>query len=440
MKNYLLFIFFFIFGFIEYYMDTKFKATSIKYLFPLCIYQVGISLYGLMIFCAGLFNEKACKLKKGQSDVFRLLKEKVEPDKKYVWFHAASLGEFEQGRPVIEQLKKENPEINILLTFFSPSGYEIRKNYNGADIICYLPLDLPGNAKRLLNTVHITKAIFIKYEFWPNFLMALKKNNIPVFSISAIFRPDQVFFKWYGGWYKSLLKSFQQIFVQDIDSLRLLKSNGIDNAVVAGDTRFDRVSDLAKQAKNITIVENFVNGNTKVIVAGSSWPGDEELLVRYLKSHDDVKLILVPHEIHEAHLSGIIKLTGEKYVRYTQAAIKDLSSENCLIVDTIGLLSSIYRYGQVSYIGGGFGVGIHNTLEAAVWNLPVVFGPNYQRFREARELITNGGGYTINNYEELENKLNKLLENNSSGKIAGDYVVQNSGATNLIINQLKKYS
>lgn len=418
-------------------MDTKYKATSIKHFLPLCIYQLGISLYGLMIFCAGLFNEKARKLRKGQSEVFELLKEKADPAKKYVWFHAASLGEFEQGRPVIEQLKKENPKINILLTFFSPSGYEIRKNYTGADLICYLPLDTPRNAKRFLNTVQIAKAVFIKYEFWPNFLMTLSKKKIPVYSISAIFRADQIFFKWYGGWYKNLLKSFQQIFVQDADSLRLLENNGINNAVIAGDTRFDRVSDLAKLAKQIPIVESFVEGCNKVIVAGSSWPKDEELLIRYTKHHTDVKLILVPHEIHEAHLSGIIKLTGENYVRYTQTENKDLTNERCLIVDTIGLLSSIYRYGQVAYIGGGFGVGIHNTLEAAVWNLPVVFGPNYQRFREARELIANGGGYTINNYDELENKLNNLLENNAPGIIAGNYVKQNSGATDIIISRLK---
>jgi len=422
---------------LEYYMDTKLKATPTKHLLPLCIYQIGISLYGLMIFCAGIFNEKARKLRKGQADTFKSLKEKVQADKKYVWFHAASLGEFEQGRPVIEQLKKENPEINILLTFFSPSGYEIRKNYSGADVICYLPLDTRSNVKSFLNSVQITKAIFIKYEFWPNFLMALKKWDIPVYSISAIFRPEQVFFKWYGGWYKSLLKSFQHIFVQDNDSLRLLEKNGIDNAVVAGDTRFDRVSDLAKQAKDIPIVESFVKGCTKVIVAGSSWPKDEELLVRYLKSHADVKLILVPHEIHEAHIAGIIKQTGENHVRYTQAEIKDITSERCLIVDTIGLLSSIYRYGQVAYIGGGFGVGIHNTLEAAVWNLPVVFGPNYQRFREARELIAEGGGFSINNYEELETLLNRLLaDNTKAAGIAGEYVKRNTGAKNLIIKTL----
>lgn len=421
-------------------MDTKYKEQPIKDLLSQCIYQVGISLYGLIIFCASLINDKARKLKQGQGQAIKTLKEKVQVDKKYVWFHAASLGEFEQGRPVIEQLKKENPEINILLTFFSPSGYEIRKNYTGADVICFLPLDTRKNVKRFLSSVQIAKAIFIKYEFWPNYLMAMSKNDIPVYSISATFQPEQVFFKWYGGWYKNLLKSFQKIFVQDTNSLRLLESNGIENVLVAGDTRFDRVTDLAKQAKNIPIVENFVNGSTKVIVAGSSWPKDEELLIRYLKNHADVKLIVVPHEIHDAHIAGIIKLTGENHVRYTQAENKDLTSERCLIVDTIGLLSSIYRYGQVAYIGGGFGVGIHNTLEAAVWKVPVVFGPNFQRFREARALITEGGGFSIGNYEELEDLFNSLLaDNKKAANLAGAYVKKNTGATELIIKTLHPY-
>ncbi|MDO9634657.1 MAG: glycosyltransferase N-terminal domain-containing protein [Paludibacter sp.] len=415
-------------------MDTKLKKQPIKHLLSQYIYQVGISIYGLMIFCASLLNDKARKLKQGQGIAIKTLQEKVQPDKKYVWFHAASLGEFEQGRPVIEQLKKENPDTNILLTFFSPSGYEIRKNYSGADVICYLPLDTRKNAKRFLNSVQIVKAVFIKYEFWPNFLMALRKENIPVYSISAIFRPEQVFFKWYGGWYKGLLKSFHQIFVQDTESMHLLQHHGIDNVTIAGDTRFDRVSDLAKQAKNIPIVENFVKGCSKVIVAGSTWPKDEEFLVRYMKNHTDLKLILVPHEIHEAHMAGILKLTGENQLRYTQAANKDLTSERCLIVDTIGLLSSIYRYGHVAYVGGGFGVGIHNTLEAAVWGVPVVFGPNYQRFREARELIAEEGGFSVGNYEELEALFDRLLaDNTKAAGIAGAYVKKNTGATALII-------
>jgi 3-deoxy-D-manno-octulosonic-acid transferase len=402
------------------------------------IYNVGIYLYGVMIFIASLLNEKARLLRKGQQQAFALLKEKIDPNARYVWFHAASLGEFEQGRPVIEQLKREKPETKILLTFFSPSGYEIRKNYAGADIVSYLPLDIPGNTRRFVNLVKPCKAIFIKYEFWPNYLLALQAANVPVFSISAIFRPEQVFFKGYGNWYKSLLETFKHIFVQDKLSLELLQAHGINNVSVAGDTRFDRVADLASQAKSIPLVEAFVKDAQKVIVAGSTWPKDEELLVRYLKEHADVKLILVPHEIHEAHLSGIFKLLENDFIRYTQAADSSILSSNCMVVDTIGLLSSIYRYTKVAYIGGGFGVGIHNTLEAAVYNVPVVFGPNYQKFREARELIAAGGAFFITDYEMLEAQLDKLFDDSEAGKIAGEYVKQNTGATELILKEIVK--
>ena len=400
------------------------------------VYSIGIYLYGVAIFFASFFNQKARLLRKGQHSAFAILKEKIDPNAEYVWFHAASLGEFEQGRPVMERLKQENAATKILLTFFSPSGYEIRKNYAGADIVSYLPLDTPGNAWNFLQQVKISKAIFIKYEFWPNYLVELHASKIPVFSISAIFRPSQVFFKSYGGWYRNLLKSFSHIFVQDESSLKLLEKYGFTNASVAGDTRFDRVADLAKQAKTIPLIESFVKGNKKIIVAGSSWPKDEELLVRYLKEHTDVKLILVPHEIHEAHISGITKLLSTDFVRYTQVDELTVEKSNCLIVDTIGLLSSIYRYANVAYIGGGFGVGIHNTLEAAVWNVPVVFGPTFQKFREARELISVGGGFSINSYEDLECQLNSLLDASKSGKIAGEYVSKNTGATKLILDLL----
>lgn len=402
------------------------------------IYNIGIYLYGLAIFLASLFNQKARLLRNGQHNALTLLKEKIDPNAEYVWFHAASLGEFEQGRPVMEQLKKEHPDTKILLTFFSPSGYEVRKNYAGADVVSYLPLDTPGNARRFFQTVKISKVIFIKYEFWPNCLLALKETNIPVYSISAIFRPTQVFFKFYGGWYRNLLKSFSHIFVQDQSSLELLQKYSFSNASVAGDTRFDRVVDLAKQAKTIPLIEAFVKGDKKIIVAGSSWPKDEELLVRYLQEHADVKLILVPHEIHETHLAGITKLLNTNFVRYTQTEELSVQSANCLIVDTIGLLSSIYSYANLAYIGGGFGVGIHNTLEAAVWNVPVVFGPNYHKFREARELIEAGGAFSIDNYEVLEAQFNTLFADNKAGMIAGEYVATNIGATELIIKEIVK--
>lgn len=400
------------------------------------LYNIGIYLYQLAIFVASFFNTKAKKLRIGQAEAFAVLKQKIEPNTRYVWFHAASLGEFEQGRPVIEQLKKQQPDTKILLTFFSPSGYEIRKNYALADIVSYLPLDTASSAKRFVEMLNPSKAIFIKYEFWPNYLQALKAAGIPVYSISAIFRPGQIFFRWYGQWYKTLLQGIDHIFVQDKASLDLLKTHGVDKVSIAGDTRFDRVADLAAQAKTIPLVEAFVKGSDKVIVAGSSWPKDEELLVRYLKLHPDVKMILVPHEIHAAHIMGISKLLDGNFVRYTEATETNVQTTNCLVVDTIGLLSSIYRYGHVAYIGGGFGVGIHNTLEAAVWNVPVVFGPMYDKFREARDLIAIGGAFSIPDYEMLETKLDALLKDRKAGKIAGEYVKQNTGATKLILKEI----
>ncbi|MDO9152812.1 MAG: glycosyltransferase N-terminal domain-containing protein [Paludibacter sp.] len=400
------------------------------------LYNIGINFFKLGIFIASFFNDKARKLHVGQSEAYAILKEKIDPNAHYIWFHAASLGEFEQGRPVMEQLKRANQETKILLTFFSPSGYEIRKNYAGADIISYLPIDTPDAAKQFVKLVNPSKVIFIKYEFWPNYILALKTANVPVYSISSIFRPSQLFFKWYGAWYRNLLKMFSHIFLQDEYSVKLLEKHGFKNASVAGDTRFDRVTDLAKQAKSIPLVEAFVHGAKKVIVAGSTWPKDEELLIRYLKAHTDVKLILVPHEIHEAHILGITKLVDMNCVRYTQADILTAQIADCMIVDTIGLLSSIYRYAHIAYIGGGFGAGIHNTLEAAVWNIPVVFGPNYGKFREARELIAEGGGFSIGNCEDLEKELDKLLKNIEAGKIAGDYVKKNTGATKLILEKL----
>ena len=402
------------------------------------IYSIGIYLFRVLVSIASLFNEKARLLNKGQQQAFGILKEKVEPNAQYVWFHAASLGEFEQGRPVIEQLKKENPTTKVLLTFFSPSGYEVRKNYAGADIVSYLPLDTPGNARDFVNLVKPSKAIFIKYEFWPNYLLELQAANVPVFSISAIFRPEQVFFKSYGKWYKGLLKTFKHIFVQDKVSQDLLQHHDISNVSVAGDTRFDRVYDLYTQAKQLPLIEEFVKGGEKVIVAGSTWAKDEELLVRYLKLHPNIKLILVPHEIHAAHITEISKLLNGSFVRYSDANADNLKSTNCLVVDVIGILSSIYRYANVAYIGGGFGVGIHNTLEAAVYGIPVVFGPNYQKFREARELIAIGGAFSISNYVVFEAQIDALLKDNAAGTKAGEYVKQNTGATELILKEIVK--
>jgi len=402
------------------------------------LYSIGIYIYGVFIFLASLFNEKAGLLRKGQHNAFKLLKEKVDPNGGYVWFHAASLGEFEQGRPVIEKLKRERPDIKILLTFFSPSGYEVRKNYTGADIVTYLPLDTPANARHFVKLVNPAQAVFIKYEFWPNYLLALKGANVPVFSISAIFRPEQVFFKVYGKWYLNLLCTFKHIFVQDNVSLDLLENHQIRNVSVCGDTRFDRVYDLFTQAKELPVIEEFVKNATDVIVAGSSWTKDEEILVRYLKLHPHVKLIIVPHEVHSSHILEISKLMDGKIVRYSDATPENVKTTNCLVVDVIGVLSSIYRYANVAYIGGGFGVGIHNTLEAAVYGIPVVFGPNYLKFREARELIAVGGAFSISNYVVLEAQFDRLLKDQQAGKMAGEYVKQNTGSTEKICRVLIK--
>jgi len=402
------------------------------------IYNIGIYFYGAFIFLASLFNKKARMLRKGQQQAFAQLKKQIEPNARYVWFHAASLGEFEQGRPVMEQLKRDKPDTKILLTFFSPSGYEVRKNYAVADIVSYLPLDVPGNAWYFVNLVKPSKAIFIKYEFWPNYLLALQGNNIPTISISAIFRPEQVFFKEYGKWYKKLLQTFQHIFVQDKASKELLHMHAINNVTVAGDTRFDRVYDLYQQAKQLPLIEEFVKGAEKVVIAGSTWPKDEELLVQYLRLHPDVKLIIAPHEVHASHITEISKLLDGKFVRYSDANADNAKTTNCLVVDIIGILSSVYRYGHVAYIGGGFGVGIHNTLEAAVYGIPVVFGTNYQKFREARELIAIGGAFSISNYVTLEAQFDLLLKDNSAGKKAGEYVKSNTGATEMILKQLNQ--
>ena len=333
------------------------------------IYNLIIYLYLLGVAIYSRFNEKVRKMWRGEREAFRILREKVDPNAKYVWFHAASLGEFEQGRPLMEQLRKDHPEYKILLTFFSPSGYEVRKNYEGADIITYLPLDTITNARRFLRTVRPVMAFFIKYEFWYNYLHILKHRNIPVYSVSSIFRPDQVFFKWYGRQYGKVLNCFTHFFVQNEVSKELLAKIGITNVDVVGDTRFDRVLQIKDAAKQLPVVESFVKDAPQVFVAGSSWPPDEEIFIKYFNTHKNWKLIIAPHVIGEDHLKQIEKLLeGRKVMRYTEATEENVQSAEVLIVNCFGLLSSIYHYGQVAYVGGGFGVGIHNLLEAATRN------------------------------------------------------------------------
>ena len=400
------------------------------------MYNVFIYLYLLGVAVCSRFNEKVRKMWHGERETFSILREKVDPNAKYVWFHAASLGEFEQGRPLMEQLRKDHPEYKILLTFFSPSGYEVRKNYEGADIITYLPIDTITNARRFLRLVHPVMAFFIKYEFWYNYLHILKHRNIPVYSVSSIFRPDQVFFKWFGRQYGRVLNCFTHFFVQNEVSKELLAKIGITNTTVVGDTRFDRVLQIKEAAKQLPVVEAFKQ-DYKVFVAGSSWPPDEEIFIKYFNEHKDWKLIIAPHVIGEDHLQQIEKLlSGRKIVRYKDSSEADVKDAEVLIINCYGLLSSIYHYGDVAYVGGGFGVGIHNLLEAAVWDVPVFFGPNNQKFQEAQAL-KHSGGFEIHDYEEFARMMDRFAAEpdflKEQGVKAGHFVKGQAGATQKVM-------
>ena len=409
-------------------------------------------LWGIAI--ASLFNEKVRKMWRGEREAFKILKQKVDPNAKYIWFHAASLGEFEQGRPLMERIRKEYPQYKILLTFYSPSGYEVRKNYEGADIICYMPVDTRLNAIRFLRLVRPVMAFFIKYEFWSNFLHILKYRNIPTYSVSSIFREDQVFFNWYGRNYAGVLKCFTRFFVQNEESKRLLEGIGITAVDVVGDTRFDRVLQIKEAAKQLPICEAFRTGvassqsagvphhDFKVFVAGSSWPPDENIFIPFFNEHKDWRLLIAPHVIAEEHLKLILSLIkGKKVVRYTQTTPEEAAEADVLIIDCFGLLSSMYNYGDVAYIGGGFGVGIHNTLEAAVWNMPVIFGPNNKKFQEAQGLLKSGGGFEINTYEDFSGLMNSLMNDEAFLKQAGDkagaFVAHLAGATDKVLASVK---
>ena len=405
------------------------------------MYNLIIYIYQLGVIIASFFNEKVRKMWRGEREAVRILREQVDPNAKYVWFHAASLGEFEQGRPLMEQLRSEHPEYKILLTFFSPSGYEVRKNYSGADIICYLPLDTITNARRFLRTVRPVMAFFIKYEFWYNYLHILKHRNVPVYSVSSIFRPDQVFFRWYGKQYSRVLKCFTHFYVQNEVSLQLLAKLGIHNVTVVGDTRFDRVLQIKAAAKQLPVVEAFCQPS-KVFVAGSSWQPDEDIFIPFFNKHKDWKLIIAPHVIGEDHLQQIEhQLAGRRVVRYTDATEDNVQDAEVLIINCFGLLSSIYGYASVTYVGGGFGVGIHNTLEAAVWDVPVIFGPNNQRFQEAQGLKACGGGQEITSSDDFCRIMQRFIDQpqtiEKAGRQSGAYVKQMTGATQKILADVK---
>ncbi len=418
------------------------------------MYNVAIYLYLLGVAVCSLFSKKVRKMWKGERRAVRELRQKVDPEAQYVWFHAASLGEFEQGRPLIEELRRRHPQYKILLTFFSPSGYEVRKDYPGADIVTYLPLDTIANARRFLRAIRPVMAFFIKYEFWYNYLHILKHRHVPVYSVSSIFRPGQVFFRWYGSEYGRVLRCFTHFFVQNQVSKDLLAKLKITDVSIVGDTRFDRVLQIKQQAKVLPVVEQFKSSG-KVFVAGSSWLPDEEIFIPYfLKEKPDWKLIIAPHKIDEDHLQQIEKLLeGRRVVRYTemmkcqspatnpQSPLTETPSEaDVLIIDCFGLLSSIYRYADIAYVGGGFGVGIHNLPEAAVWGVPVFFGPNNQRFQEAQDLKECGGGVEIADYGDFRSKMEVFAGDPSKcqevGRRAANYIKEKSGATEKVLSAL----
>ena len=411
------------------------------------MYSLAIHFYAFIIALISPFHKKARIMRLGQWKTNSILREKIDRNAKYIWFHASSLGEFEQGRPMMEKIKAEHPEYKILLTFFSPSGYEVRKNYNGADVICYLPFDTPYRVKKFLNLANPSIAVFIKYEFWGNYLQELKHRNIPVYIISSIFRRDQLFFQWFGYPYRKMLYCFTHLFVQDDRSAALLKEFGITNVTVTGDTRFDRVLDVRNQARELSPVEHFVceGGKEKrlTLVAGSSWPQDEEILIPYFNEHPEMKLIIAPHEIHREHLMYIESLLKRPSVRLSDVFHDQSLAEgkDCLIVDSFGLLSSIYRYGTIAYIGGGFGAGIHNTLEAAVYGIPVLFGPKYHKFKEAKDLIKVGGGFSVSDKQSFCEKMDELLTYHevleAAGESAGQFVNGNAGATDKRLRIIK---
>lgn len=388
----------------------------------------------LCVAVVSLFHEKARLMRRGHRDTWRILRREVGTDR-YVWFHAASLGEFEQGRPLMERLRREHPERKILLTFFSPSGYEVRRDYEGADIVCYLPFDTPLNARKFVRLARPEAAYFIKYEFWRNYIEVLYKQHIPVYSVSSIFRPDQVFFRWYGRKYARCLGRMTHLFVQNEASRTLLAGIGVDRVTVVGDTRFDRVIDIMRAARPLPVVEAFARGH-RVIVAGSSWPPCEDILIDYLNRHKDVRLVLAPHVVSEEHLREIEGKLRRPAVRYTEATEQNVADAACLIINCYGLLSSIYRYAEVAYVGGGFGVGIHNVPEAAVYGIPVVIGPNNHKFREAQALLQCGGCFEIHDAADFNALMDRFRSDpealKRAGQAAGDYIRTNAGAADAI--------
>lgn len=403
-------------------------------------YNLGLILYAWAVRLAALRHKKARLWIDGRRDLFRRMRETIDPEARIIWIHVASLGEFEQGRPIIENLRKTHPEYKILLTFFSPSGYEIRKDYKGADYLFYLPLDTSRNARRFLDIAHPEIAIFVKYEYWLNLLRELRRRKVRTYIVSAIFRRNSIFFRPYGGWWRQALETFDVLFVQNEESKELLATLGFDNVLVAGDTRFDRVAEITRTAKRIDIIDRF-KGDSRLFVAGSTWGPDEELLIRLINDNPEVKFIIAPHEMDEGRIARIIGEVRGGTLRYTQCTSRTgYGSRQVLILDTVGILASVYSYATWSYIGGGFGVGIHNTLEAATFGLPVAFGPNYEKFKEARDLVTLGAARSVSDYAQLREWFTPLRDNEvflqKTSRIAKDYTTRHQGATSIIIKTI----
>lgn len=418
------------------------------------IYNTAIRLYGAVAQLVSLKSLKVRKMLRGQHRTPKILRRKLGDRPGAVWFHASSLGEFEQGRPMIERLKREHPEIPILLTFFSPSGFEVRKNYHFADCVVYLPFDTPGRVRKFLDLARPSMAIFIKYEFWGNYLEELQKRGIPTYIISSIFRPGQRFFRPGMGIFRKMLRCFNHLYVQDERSRRLLKVIGVENVTVAGDTRFDRVTDVMRSVVDIPGFPGFAEKFPMKFIAGSSWEADEDIYVPWLNDHPEVAFIIAPHEFNETRLEALRNRFADKRVMLLSEWIKEIKqSEKAgtqpprwlkdirgIIVDSFGKLSALYRFADVAYIGGGFGAGIHNLNEAAVYGMPVIFGPNHSKFKEAADLISCGGGFSISSAEDF-NKIITTLHSDSSalraaGEAAGNYIRANLGATDRIYSDL----
>jgi len=403
------------------------------------IYTGLIALYSAIAGAASPFSVKARRWVRGRRGWRERLSSFSRGEGKVAWVHCASLGEFEQGRPVIEKIRRDHPDWKVVVTFFSPSGYEIRKDYRGADMVMYLPTDLPANVRFFLDHIKPDLALFVKYEFWYNYLSELKRRNIPTYLVSGIFRPDQYFFRWYGSFARGVFQVFNRIFLQDEQSGRLLESIGYHRYSVTGDTRFDRVSQIGAAAKDLPVIEKF-RGKESLFVAGSSWDEDEEIIVRYINSNSGaMKWVIAPHEIDEAHLCRIEKRLTPESVRYSRY-VEGAKSCRVMIIDNIGMLSSVYRYASIAAVGGGFGRGIHNILEPACWGIPVLFGPHHLKFREAVQLKERGGAVSFDNFETFTSVVEKYLSDpvalEAAGNASAIYISENKGSTDKVYKEI----